>query len=63
MPGLVLGGGDTRVARTDSAPPCMWASESSGKGEQLARRLEDGVSRALTGDAQAGRRLEEVNPG
>lgn len=35
--------------------------ESSGEGEQLARRLEDGVSRALTGDAQAGRRLEEVN--
>lgn len=57
----MLGGGDTVVAKTDSAPPSMWGSESSGKGEQLARHLEDGVSRALTGDAQAGRRLEEVN--
>ena len=57
----MLGGGDTVVAKTDSAPPSRWGSESSGKDEQLARHLEDEVSTALTGDAQAGRRLEEVN--
>ena len=61
MPGLMLGGGDTVVAKTDSAPPSRWGSESSGKDEQLARHLEEEVSTAHTGDAQAGRRLEEVN--
>lgn len=50
------------VAKTDSAPPSMWGSESSGKGEQLARYLGDRVSRALTGHRQAGGWRKSILP-